>query len=357
MKTKRIAALCLAMLMLLSFGGCKRINLFKKTKKEPLSVSLSFVHYDDGLKANFVKHKDRFVKTLAPTYGMSTEQANDLIKNQNNYGVFFIDTTIANREETGYTFAKVEVSGEHDGIWFCRSSVNGQIGVPSKTTTDDFLISFVADTQKLDAAAIYKTLEALTFSVLYYDTPADDDEIIDESEYKTLTAHNLIASPDGGEDVSGLKVSFDSIEDGDDYAQLYRADEAGLALYGYADAVIDRFMAKDSKWDCYLLNIKVTNDTGEEIIFYGSAVSQNGKDGVWIAPKSLDGDEFGLSAGTETTVAFLLLVDPDVAGSATLTDSVKSMNIALRYTVERTDIDQIETCLRVPNTIEVGTKG
>ena len=347
MTIKRIAALCLAALMLLSFGGCK---LFKKTKLEPLSVSFSFVHYDDRKKDGFLKHPDRFVKTIAPTYGMSEEQANDLLKHEDNYGVFFIDSMISNRDEYGYTFTKIEVSGEHDGLWLCSSNV---VGVPAGANTGDFEISFVADMKQLDAAAIYKMLGALSISVFYYETPANDEDIVDESEYRVITAHNNIVSPDSGGGVSALKVSFDSIEDGDDYLQIYRSDKAGLLHYGFDEAVIDRFLAKDSKWVCYLLNVKVTNDSAEEILFYGASVAQNGKDGVWIAEKSLDGDECGLSGGTDSVFAYLLLVDPEEAGSATLADSVKSMKPALQYTVERMDIDQIETCLRVPNTVRM----
>ncbi len=351
MKIKRVAALCLAVLMLFGFSACK--NPFKKTKREPLSVSLSLVHFNDGLKENFLKHKERFVKTLAPTYGMSAEQANDLLENEENYGVFSIDTLIANREEVGYTFTRVEVSGEHENIWLCGSSVNGEIGVPAGASANDFALSFVANTQQLDAAAIYKTLAALTFTVYYYDTPANDDDVVDESAYKTLVAHNGISSPDEGNTVDELKVSLESIEDGDDYEQIYRSDRAGLAFYGYADAVVDRFTAKGSKWSCYLLNVKVTNDSSEEVIFYGLSVARNGTDGVWIAQKSLDGDECGFSAGSGGTLSFLLLVDPDVAGRATLTDSVKAMALSMQYTAERKDIDQLETCLRVPNIIPV----
>ena len=356
MKTKKAAALCLALLMLISFGGCKKTHLFKKSKTAPLSVSLGYVHFDDGLKSIYVKNKDRFTKTIAPTYGMSEEQASDLVKNEKNYGVFTIDTTIANKEKTGYTFAKIEANGEHDGIWLCGKSVNGQVGVPAGSTTNDFVISFVADTAKLDAAAIYNTLAALTFSVYFYETPENDEDVVDEGEYGVLTARNAIAPPDSAENGNGIEAAFESIEDGDDYANLYRSDKNGLALYGYPDAVADRFAAKGSGWECYLLNIKVKNDSGDEIIFYGNTVAQNGAGGIWVAPKSVDGDEVGISAGMDTTLAFLLLVDPSVAGGATIADTVKSMNLSLQYSVERTDVDQIETCLRVPNTIPMAAK-
>ena len=351
MKTKRIAALCLAVLMLFGFSACK--NPFKKVKREPLSVTLSFVHYDDGLKASFLKNKDRFVKNLAATYGMSAEQANDLLKNSDKYGVFRIESTVVNQEEGGRTFAKVEASGAHDGVWLCRNSLNGQLGVPAGTTTHDFELSFVADIQKLDASAIYQPLRVLSFTVYYYDTPANDDVEVAESAYRSLTAHNNIDSPDSSDPIEGLSVSLESVEDGGDYEKLFRTDKAALLHYGFDAAAVDRFTAKGSQWACYLLNVKVVNSSAEEILFYDMEMPQNGIDGVWVAQKSLDGDEFGLSGGTESTFAYLLLVDPEAAGSATLTDSVKAMKLSLQYTVERTDIDQLETCLRVPNIIPV----
>ena len=353
MKIKRILAVSLALLMLVGLAGCKKGRLFKKSKTEPLSITLSLVRFDDGQKEIFVKHKNRFIKTVAPTYGMSEEQANDLVTNPDKYGIFTIDTTLSNKEKKGYTFEKITVDGAHDGIWFCEDSVNGQVGVPSGVTTDDYVISFVANTEKLSAAAIYQTLSGLTFSIRYYETPANDDDVVEESKYKTLAARNTITSPDHAEDGKDIKVSLASIEDGDDFAKLYRSDKKRLMLYGYPEAVADRFASKKSNWECYVLNIKVSNGCGEEAIFYGTSVAQNGTGGVWVAPKSVDGDECGLAAGTEGTFGYLLLVDPSVAGGATIADTVKGMNLSLLYSVERTDIEQIETCLRVPNAISV----
>lgn len=355
MKTKKFAALLLAVLMLFSFTSCKPLKL-KKDKSEPLNMTLNAVCYDDGMKASFLKHKDRFTNVLAASYGMSKEQANDFLKNADRYGVYSIDTRIQNREENSYTFLKIKVEGEHDGIWLNNRSINGEISVPAGSISTDFMLSFIADNQKLDIPAIYETLSDLKISVLYYVTPADDETTVKESEYKTLSAKNYIALPDDTDQLKEVKATFGSVEDGGDYDELFKNDKATLTGYGFADAVAERYLAKNSKWECFALEVNVGNYNIENLTIYGTTVQANGQKGVWVSEKSMDGDEIGIPGGNESSVYFLLLVDHDVAGGATIAETVESMKISLRCSIDHTGTEQPDTCLRVPGSIEVKAK-
>ncbi len=355
MKTKKIAVLLLAVLMLFSFTSCKPLKL--KKKLDPLDMVLSTVRYDDGMKASFLKHKDRFTDVHAASYGMNKEQANDFLKNADRYGVYSIDTRIQNREENSYTFLKIQVEGEHDGIWLNDRSINGEISVPAGSISTDFMLSFIADNQKLDIPAIYETLSDLKISVVYYVTPADDETTVKESEYKTLSAKNYIALSDDTDQLKEVKATFGSVEDGGDYEELFKNDKATLTGYGFADAVTERYLAKNTKWECYVLAVNVDNNNNtENLTVYGTTVQANGQKGVWVSEKSMDGDEIGIPGGNESTVYFLLLVDPDVPGGVTVAETVKSMKISLRCSMDRTDIEQPDTCLSVPGTIEVKAK-
>jgi len=143
------------------------------------------------------------------------------------------------------------------------------------------------------------------------------------------------------------------VQDASDYADIFKGNKAALVSYGIADAVADHYSAKDSKWECYALELDVANPNDGTLNILGAVVQANGQKGVWVSEKSLDGDEIGISGGSETKLYFLLLVDPSVAGGVTIADTVKSMDIALSCTLDRTDIEQIETCLRVPQNVKM----
>ncbi len=330
MKIKKILSILLAAAMLLSFAACSGAS-------GKVSASLNEIYEDGGLKEYYLNNPETFMEAAQNEISMSETDAQDFLKNPDNWQVYSLNITVSNKTRDMFSyigFQKIET--EQEGFYFSTCPINGEFALPGGTENESYPATIVVNSNKVDLAQMYAAVAGLDITLFGYPTPEDDDEVINPKDYTHIKVKNNITAPkdDNTDQDKEIVAKRSSIEDGSAYLNIYRNNELIFAneakLYGMDSETAAQAMNKEGNWQCYVLTFTVENKTDDDLTVYRILPESNGKTGVWINGISQYG-EFSMEAGAKEEMPVNVLVNPDALGGKTVEQAIADMTINLEY--------------------------
>lgn len=330
--TKKILAVFMAAIMLLSFAACGE----KKTDGK-VTATLNNIYEDGGLKEYYLNNKDSFIKAAQEELLMDEGSANDFLANSDNWQVYALDVEVLNKKDEAYTFVGFEAAGDMaEGFYFSNSSINAEYSVPYSETAELYPATIVVNTQKISVEQMYSVVAGLDIKLLCYPTPADDEVEIPETDYEKIKVENNIKAPEKNDAQAADEISAKraSVEDGSAFLEIYRKNDVAFSneakLYGMDSETAASALAKDGGWKCYILYIDVENKTDDDMTVYTINTANNGANGMWINSVSQYG-EFSMEPGAKSEMPVTVLLDPSQLGGMTTEQALEAMEITLTY--------------------------
>lgn len=338
MKTKRIIALLLAAVMLFAFTACKEEPEGKDQGTTPgtLYAGLDNVYEDANLKAIYLEKPERFKENAKAEFGLTDDEIQSFFSESDKWGFYSLYVSINNNTDKSHTFISYKTSETPDGMWISSVPANGELSVAMNTTDTIFPINVLINLDKITLNQMYAAAANLDIDLYHYETLADDDIIVPESEWKTLKVTNNMVAPEDdtvkAEDQISAKRT--TIEDASGYLEAFRSNSAAFAneskLYGMDSETAAKVIAEGSGWECYLLNIEIVNKTDDDLTVNKVIAANNGETGVWVCSLSEFG-EFGMPANDKQILPVNVFVDPSALGGKTAQEAIAQMQISLEY--------------------------
>lgn len=335
MKIKKITALMLAVVMLFAFTACKT-----EEKKGPeagkLYAGLDLIYEDGQTKEFYLQNPELFMRAAQTEFGLSESDAQDFLKGGDNWVFYSLNIEISNNTDKYYSFVSFEGGETPDGMWLSSCPINGELSVPPAQTDILYPATLLVDSSKVDVNLMYTTVAGFELKIVCYETPADDNIEVPESDRQKLEVTiNIVAPEDDtvkAEDQITAKRA--NIEDGSDFLDAHRSNSVAFyneaKLYGMTNETAANVIAADSGWECYILNIEITNKTDSDLTVYNINAEDNGKTGVWICSVSQYG-EFGMPADDTQVLPVNVLVNTAELGGKSAQEAISEMKISLEY--------------------------
>ncbi len=328
MKTKRIVAVLLAVVMLFAFTACK-------DNKKELSANLGSIFEDGNMKIFYQENPESFMRAAQDEFKLSEAQAQDFISNPDGWTVYNLNVSIVNKTEKKYTFIAFEGGETPDGIWLSSSPINGELALVAGETMI-YPASVLIDNSKATVNQMFTAVANLELAILYCETPEDENAEVTESDCDRLIVENKLVAPEDNavevEDEISAKRS--TVEEEPEYLKPFKTNSAAFKneskLYGLDSETAAKIIAENSTWQSYRLNIELTNKTKSDLTIYKIVTAENGNNGVWISSLSEYG-EFGMMPDDTQLLPVTVLVDTSALGGKTVQDVIASMQISLEY--------------------------
>lgn len=335
MKTKRIIALMLAVAMLFAFTACKKEE---KKGAEPgkLYAGMDLIYEDTQAKEFYLKNPDLFMQAAQTELGMDETAAQDFLKGGDNWVFYSLNIEISNNTDKNYTFVSFDGSETPDGMWLSTCPMNGELAIPPAQTDVLHPATVLVNSDKVDVNLMYATVAGLDLGIICYETPTDDEiEVPEEDRERLKVTINITAPEDDtvkAEDQISAKRT--NVEDGSAFLDSYRSNSVAFynesKLYGMTKEIAAQVIAANSGWECYVLNIDITNKTDEDLTVYAVKTENNGNTGVWICGVSQYG-EFGMPANDTQTLPVTVLINTAELGGKSVQEAISGMDISLEY--------------------------
>ncbi len=331
MKIKKISALILACVMLLSLAACG--------SGSKLSATLDVIREDGGLKTYYLKNQEVFMRVAQNDILMSEADAQDVLQNPDSWQFYALNVELENNAEEAYTFIGFEAeNAQADGFYFSTCPVNAELSLPgSLEEAELYPATVVVNTEKVDTVRLYELVSALEIKVLCYPTPEDDNEEIPEKDYIHLAVENNIEAPEADDTAAEKEIGAkrSSIDDGSSLLELYRSNDIAFSnqaqtLYGMDSETAAKVLAQNGGWECYILYIEVENKADEDITVYSINTENNGENGVWVNSVSQYG-EFGLAPDGKDEMPVEILVDTNALGGKSVEQAIAEKSLELVY--------------------------
>lgn len=330
--TKKILAVFLAAVMLLSFAACSGNKGNGK-----ITATLDAIYEDGGMKEYYLNNEDSFIKAAQSELSMDENSANAFLTDSDNWQVYSLDVQVLNKKNKAYTFVGFEVSGDMaEGFYFSNSSINAELSIPYCEEAETYSATIIVDSQKVSVEQMYTVVAGLEISLLCYPTPKDDDKVISEEDYEKIVVENNITAPeaDGSQAADEIAAKRTSLEDGSAFLEIFRKNDVAFSneakLYGMDSETAAKALAKDGGWECYILYLDVENKTDEDLTVYTINTANNGKNGMWINSVSQYG-EFSMEPGASSEMPITVLLDKSQLGGMTAEKALEAMEITLTY--------------------------
>ncbi len=328
MRTKRIIAALLAVVMLFAFTACK-------DEKKDLSASLANIFEDGNMKVFYQGNPDLFMRAAQNEFKISEAEAQSFTSNPDDWTFYNLNVRIVNKTEKKYTFIAFAGSEMPDGIWLSSSPINGELTLAAGETML-YPASVLINNSKATVNQMYDAVAKLKLELLYCETPADENAEVTESDCDRLEVENKLVAPEDNDvkvedEVSAKRAT---VEADPAYLAPFKTNSVAFMneskLYGIDSETAVKIIAENSTWESYRLNIDLTNKTGSDLTVYKIVSTENGKNGVWISSLSEYG-EFGMMPNDTQSLPVTVLVDTSALGGKTVQDVIASMPISLEY--------------------------
>ena len=338
MKTKRIIALLLAAVMLFGFTACK--DNPEPDKEGTLYAGFDQIFNDEATKYYYIDNPEAFMRAAQYELKLDEKTAGEYLSDSDNWEFYSLNVTINNNTDKNYTFAGFTAGEMPDGMWLSNVSSYGELSLPAASVNRDYPASVLIDTRKVSVTEMYNTVADLDISILYYETPADDEAEVPESEYQKLKVTSNVVAPeeDKVKPEEQISAKRTTIEDGSNFLETYRANSIAFSneakLFGLDSETAAKVLAADSGWQWYTLYIEIENKTDEELNVNKIVPADNGTNGVWVCSVSQYG-EFGMPANDKQELPVSVLVDTSKLGGKSAQEAISEMKLQLEYIEEQ----------------------
>ncbi len=356
MKTKRIVALLLAAVMLFSFTACKGDP--KPDKEGALYAGFDQVFNDEDTKYYYINNPEAFMRAAQYELKLDEKTAGEYLSDSDNWEFYSLNITINNNTDRNHTFVGFSAGEMPDGMWLSNISSYGELSLPANVSGYDYPANVLIDTRKISVTEMYSTVANLEINVLYYETPADDETEVPESEYKKLKVTSNIVEPeeDKVKPEEQISAKRTTIEDGSSFLETYRANSIAFSneakLFGLDSTTAAKVIAADSGWQWYTLNIEIENKTDDELNVNKIVAADNGANGVWVCNVSQYG-EFGMPANDKQELPVSVLVDTSMLNGKSVQEAISQVKIQLEYIAGATVDDEGNESVLPSKTVEV----
>lgn len=356
MKTKRIVALLLAAVMLFSFTACKGDP--KPDKEGALYAGFDQVFNDEDTKYYYINNPEAFMRAAQYELKLDEKTAGEYLSDSDNWEFYSLNITINNNTDRNHTFVGFSAGEMPDGMWLSNISSYGELSLPANVSGYDYPANVLIDTRKISVTEMYSTVANLEINVLYYETPADDETEVPESEYKKLKVTCNIVEPeeDKVKPEEQISAKRTTIEDGSSFLETYRANSIAFSneatLFGLDSTTAAKVIAADSGWQWYTLNIEIENKTDDELNVNKIVAADNGANGVWVCNVSQYG-EFGMPANDKQELPVSVLVDTSMLNGKSVQEAISQVKIQLEYIAGATVDDEGNESVLPSKTVEV----
>ncbi len=356
MKIKSIIALMLATVMLFSFTACKE-------KPDPGKAGVIYagfdqIYEDEATKYHYVDNPEAFMRAAQYELKLDEATAGEFLSDSDNWSFYSLNIMINNNTDSSNTFVGFASAEMPDGMWLSSTSANGELSLPANATNQQYPASVLIDTRKVSVSEMYSVIAELDISILYYETPADDETEVPESEYKKLKVTNSIVVPeqDKVEPEEQIGAKRTTVEDGSSFLETYRANSIAFSneakLFGLDSATAAKVLAADSGWQWYTLYIEIENKTDDELNVNKIIAENNGASGVWVSSVSQYG-EFGMPANDKQELPVSVLVDTSALGGKSAQEAISQVKIQLEYIAGATIDDEGNESVLPSKTVDV----
>lgn len=356
MKIKRIVALLLAAVMLFGFTACKGNP--EPEKKGTLYAGFDQIFNDESTKFYYIKNPEAFMRAAQYELKLDEKTASEYLSDSDNWEFYSLNVTINNNTDKNHTFVGFAAGEMPDGMWLSKASSYGELSLPANASGRDYPASVLIDTRKVSVTEMYSAVANLDINILYYETPADDETEVPESEYKNLKVTSNVVAPE--EDKVKPETQIDAkrttIEDGSSFLETYRTNSIAFSneakLFGLDSTTAAQVLAVDSGWQWYTLYIEIENKTDDELNVNKVVAADNGKNGVWVCNVSQYG-EFGMPANDKQELPVSVLVDTSKLGGKSAQEAISQVKIQLEYIAGATVDDEGNESVLPSKTVDV----
>ena len=333
-KLIKAMSIVLSLTCVCSLGACGKT----KKKKGTLSADLYQVMESASTATTYKSNAKHFKTKVAPKAGMDEKAAESFI-NDEGWTAFQINLIIHNGKDKPYTFADLVLEEAlNNNAYILTESPDGDISIPVSGRENLSYIVF-ANTSEISNDELLRWISETKMQVQYYDSALEEEseDEIPANKIKLLDVNKQLAFPsDDNQKNPDASVTFGEIEDGSDFLNVLKKNEIAFSneakLFGLDSDTAPKVVAKDSKWECYVLNLTVENTSEYDLTFYDIDNKDNGKNGVWISRLSQYG-EFSIESGDKQDMPVSVLVDKDKTGDTDVGKLIKSSKLTVTYSI------------------------